>query len=263
VRGCFVVRRLVPATVLLLLTACPAFSASLFFSPVTQTVDEACVVCISAHDLVSASGFDLEITWDADIVECVSAVPPVPSPFFDLFRADIDNEAGRLEAVLIRLSQDGFSGDVDSLLVLTFTPVAAGTSALTIADALPYTDPVVIDEASASAEVETTAGEIVVDIEPTPSITAVRLRPNYPNPFNPGTTVIFDIPSASSVTLRIFDAGGRLVRTLLDGRKYAAGRWEEEWDGRNDAGSPVRSGIYFCVLDAAGQTDSRKMVVLR
>ena len=63
--------------------------------------------------------------------------------------------------------------------------------------------------------------------------------------------------------IRIFDANGRLVRTLVDGRKYPPGSWEEDWAGRNDSGNPVPSGVYFCVLKAAGKTESRKMVMLR
>ncbi len=258
------VRRLILAIVVFFLLPGPAFSASLFLSPVTQTIDEPCVVHVSADLLLSVSGIDLEIGWDGDIVECTSVRTAAGSPVFQLFRLRIDNATGRLDAMLLRLSKEGFTGSVDSLLVLTFEPVSDGTSQLNISETLLNGDPVVVDELNNSIDIETSQAEIVVDMDgPAPPITAVRLQQNYPNPFNPETMVRFELPSSSTVYIRIFDAGGKLIRTLINGVEYSAGSWEEEWDGRNKAGDLVQSGIYFCVLDAAGKTDSRKMVVLR
>jgi len=258
------VRRLITAFVLLSSTACPALSASLFLSPVTQTIDEACVVYVGGAGLVSASGLDIEITWDSGIVECISAAAAVDAPVFDVFRIDVDNEAGRLEAVLVDLSRNGFTGSVDSLLVLTFEPVSRGTAQLGISDTLQGGDPVLVDRDNIGIDIGTSPAEIVVEgVWPMPPISEVRLQPNYPNPFNPGTTVMFDLPKPASVRIRIYDPGGRLVKRLIEDREYPEGRWEEEWDGRNESGDLVPSGIYFCVLEAAGRTDSRKMVVLR
>jgi hypothetical protein len=259
-----VVRRLILAAVILFSLPYPAFSASLYLSPVTQTIDEPCVVHVSADLLISASGLDIEIGWEEDIVECTSVRTSGGSPIFQLFRVRVDNGTGNLEAVLIYLSRDGFTGSIDSLLILTFEPVSDGTSQIDISEALLDGDPVLVDQLNGSIGIETSSAEIVVDMDgPTPPITAVTLQPNYPNPFNPGTMVRFDLPSSSSVSIRIFDASGKHVRTLIDGREYPAGSWEEEWDGKNNTGNLVQSGIYFCVLDASGSTDSRKLVVLR
>ncbi len=258
------VRRLILAITVFFSLSRPAFSASLFLSPVTQSIDEPCEVYAGADMLVSASGLDIEIVWDPDIVECASVRAAGGSPAFKLFRSRIDNDTGHLEAVLLHLSRDGFTGTVDSLLVLTFEPLSDGTSRLDISETLRNGDPVLVDIMNDGIGIETFRAEIVVDMEdPLPPITAVRLQPNYPNPFNPGTAVRFELPSSSTVTIRIFDAAGKLVRTLIDGRRYPAGSREEEWDGRNGAGNPVPSGIYFCMLEASGKTDSRKMVVLR
>lgn len=262
------VRRFNLAVAFLFLLPSTAFPASLFLSPVQQTIDGSCEVSVSAILLEYSSAFDIEITWDKNIVECTSVRTIGASPPFQLFRSDIDNETGRLEVLLVHLSKDGYTGSADSLLVLTFVPVSTGTSQVVISQSWPDECPVLVDKSNDSIDIETSGATITVgttvDVEePLPPITAVRLHQNYPNPFNPRTAVRFDLPSSSAVFVRIFDANGRLVRTLINGRKYAAGSWEEDWNGRNDSGKQVPSGVYFCVLKAAGKTESRKMVMLR
>ena len=70
------------------------------------------------------------------------------------------------------------------------------------------------------------------------------LLQNSPNPFNPTTTIRFDVGSPGHVTLRIYDVGGRLVRTLVD-RHLSGATHFVAWDGRDDAGLPAASGVYF------------------
>ena len=88
------------------------------------------------------------------------------------------------------------------------------------------------------------------------------LRPNYPNPFNPTTTIRFDVASRSAVTLRVYDVSGALVRTLVEGDR-AAGSYTVDWDGRNDLGNPASSGVYFYRLTAGAFTDVRKMTLIK
>lgn len=88
------------------------------------------------------------------------------------------------------------------------------------------------------------------------------LGQNYPNPFNPATTISFGLNGPGKVSLRIYDAAGRLVRVLVDEYR-PAGLYEEIWDGADDAGHSVSSGIYFCSLKAGDFEDTRKMVLLR
>ena len=66
----------------------------------------------------------------------------------------------------------------------------------------------------------------------------------------------------SPVTLRVFDAGGRLVRTLIDGPRQA-GAQSAVWDGRNDSAAPAASGVYFYRLQAAGFEASERMVLTK
>jgi hypothetical protein len=94
---------------------------------------------------------------------------------------------------------------------------------------------------------------------------ALSLGQNHPNPFNPTTVIPYTLPGGSAtsrVRLVILDVSGRMVRTLVD-EPQAGGLHEAVWDGRDDRGGPVSSGIYFCVLDANGQRNTRKMVLLK
>jgi hypothetical protein len=90
------------------------------------------------------------------------------------------------------------------------------------------------------------------------------LRPNSPNPFNPTTTIRYSIAEDGPVTLRIYDTAGRLIRTLVDEpQSPRAGGFTIAWNGQNDKGREVSSGVYFCRLNAGKQSQTIKMVLLR
>jgi hypothetical protein len=91
---------------------------------------------------------------------------------------------------------------------------------------------------------------------------AFRLGLNAPNPFNPRTALAYAVPSESHVALRVYDVSGRLVRTLVDGAVEPGGH-EAIWDGRNEKGHEVGSGVYFCVMEAQGFRGSTKMILMR
>ena len=88
------------------------------------------------------------------------------------------------------------------------------------------------------------------------------LNQNHPNPFNPMTKISFDLPRESRVMLRIFDARGRLVRTLID-EAMGAGNKSVIWNGTDDNGARVHSGMYFYLIEADGFTATRKMTLLK
>jgi hypothetical protein len=94
------------------------------------------------------------------------------------------------------------------------------------------------------------------------AIGRVLLGQSWPNPANGSTRIAFELGQAARVRLRIYDAAGRLVRTLADGN-VAAGSHRRVWDGRDDARTPVASGIYFYELDVDGRREARKLVQLR
>ncbi len=76
------------------------------------------------------------------------------------------------------------------------------------------------------------------------------LYQNYPNPFNPRTVIRYDIGAPSAVTLKVFNVLGQAVRTLASG-SHAAGSYQIVWDGRNDHGKWLASGVYFALLEAS------------
>ncbi|PIU45097.1 MAG: hypothetical protein COS95_05520, partial [Ignavibacteriales bacterium CG07_land_8_20_14_0_80_59_12] len=99
----------------------------------------------------------------------------------------------------------------------------------------------------------------------TPVPQSLSLFENYPNPFNPTTTIVFDIPEGSSaggVSLRVFDLLGRHVALLADG-PLAPGRHSVVWNGRDAGGRELPTGVYFYRLTGGGKTLSRRMMIAR
>lgn len=91
-----------------------------------------------------------------------------------------------------------------------------------------------------------------------------RLYPNYPNPFNPETTISYDVPATgnSIVTLKVFDLMGRQIKTLVH-EPHAAGFYQVRWDARDNAGNSVSSGVYFYRLEAQKFSTTKKMLLIR
>nr|HQU72235.1 FlgD immunoglobulin-like domain containing protein [Calditrichia bacterium] len=92
--------------------------------------------------------------------------------------------------------------------------------------------------------------------------TDIHLDQNYPNPFNPTTTIAYELKQAGSVELSIFNALGQKVRTLVKANQNP-GRFEVHWDGMNEAGAQVASGVYLYQLKSARGTQIRRMVLLK
>jgi len=91
---------------------------------------------------------------------------------------------------------------------------------------------------------------------------AFKLVQNNPNPFNPVTRIAYHVPSESRVTIRVFDVTGRLVATLVDG-VVEPGRHAAVWNGTNDRGESVSSGVYFCTMETPDYRGSHKMTLLK
>jgi hypothetical protein len=90
------------------------------------------------------------------------------------------------------------------------------------------------------------------------------LYQSYPNPMNPSATIRYSVKETGRVTLCIYDVAGRLIRKLVDEVKQASpSSYSVVWDGRNDLGSVVASGVYFCMMEANKFSSAKKIVVLR
>ena len=132
-------------------------------------------------------------------------------------------------------------------------------------DALDYLDASVRPGATYTYYVVTRDGDgALTSPRVTVTLPGMRtaLHPNTPNPFNPTTTIAFDLASRTRVTLRVYDVAGRVVRTLVDGVRDA-GAHRAVWDGRDDRGARVASGIYLLRLQAGAVSQTRKMVLMK
>ena len=90
----------------------------------------------------------------------------------------------------------------------------------------------------------------------------VVLCQNFPNPLNPGTSIVFSLPEREEVDLAIYDLSGRRVRTLIRGSRDA-GFHSVEWDGYTESGTRASNGVYFYKLNAGDESQTRKLVVTR
>ena len=88
------------------------------------------------------------------------------------------------------------------------------------------------------------------------------LHQNHPNPFNPSTTMQFDLPEPGNVTLKIYNSVGQLVKQVASGN-YASGRHKVVWDATNDRGEQVSAGVYLAVFKAGGIQQVRRVLLMK
>lgn len=91
---------------------------------------------------------------------------------------------------------------------------------------------------------------------------AFVLNQNYPNPFNPSTTISYELPERSYVEIFVYNIAGQKIKTLIN-KEQQAGSYKIQWDGNNDQGIPVASGIYLYRLKKEGLVKTRKMILIR
>jgi hypothetical protein len=89
-----------------------------------------------------------------------------------------------------------------------------------------------------------------------------NLAQNYPNPFNPSTNIQFSVVKSGLVSLKIYDINGRIVRHLVNQSKQA-GTYNVSWDGLDQYGNQLSSGIYYYLLEAGNYKDAKKMTLLK
>ena len=103
---------------------------------------------------------------------------------------------------------------------------------------------------------------VIATSDQTPRPTGFRLYGNYPNPFNPSSTIRYDLPEAARVTLAIYDVMGREVARLVDG-SMDPGAHTVEWNGQDRAGRLLPSGVYIVNLTTPQDRRSIRMLLLK
>jgi hypothetical protein len=205
------------------------------------------VVVLSSSVTSSITSMGLELTYPKEL-----QFVRVEAPRSDVFAALQTRvmEPGRVRIGGFANSGTTLSGDGD-LIAIRFHAKAGRLHGA--ATALKFVDDLA-GASSVSISLENTIGTPVPD--------RVVLHQNSPNPFNPQTTIQFDVPSPMHVRLSIYDVHGRLVKELLDEHR-GAGPGTVSWDGTDAMGHGVATGVYFYVLDADGARYQRKMVLLK
>ena len=106
-------------------------------------------------------------------------------------------------------------------------------------------------------------GGIIMDNDdPTIPTIGTRLQGNYPNPFNPETTIRFSVKEATPVTIEIYNTKGQLVKTLINEAKEA-GNHSVVWNGKDNSGRSVSSGVYFYKMNAGKYSSTKKMIMMK
>jgi len=121
-----------------------------------------------------------------------------------------------------------------------------------------------LDNNAYGNDTEMSIGSVVV-LNENAIITSFELTQNYPNPFNPSTTIDYNIHSSGYVSLNVYDVMGRLVRTLVDEYKEAgnANGYSVTWNGLDNLGNKVSTGVYIYSLQAQGVSTTKKMVLMK
>ncbi|MDD3577485.1 MAG: carboxypeptidase regulatory-like domain-containing protein, partial [Candidatus Cloacimonetes bacterium] len=125
-------------------------------------------------------------------------------------------------------------------------------------------EPFTYENISVSANENTTVNFILGPVsngDDVIPVTATVLNGNYPNPFNPETTISYDIKDASQVSLEVYNLKGQLVRSLVN-QNQNSGRYRVVFDGRDSKGNPLSSGIYLYRLNTGSYTSTRKMMLM-
>jgi hypothetical protein len=189
-----------------------------------------------------------EVAWDRAVLTLVATTAGELLPAQGGHHLLLSPDPGVVDAALLGLRDQGLSGD-GVLARLRFRVIADGDPNLTIVGAKAR------DATNQPVEIAIDSG--------TPALpAATALLPNAPNPFNPGTTIRFQLVREGPVRISIYSLDGRLVRRLID-EPLIAGQHELYWDGRDDAQRPTASGILLLRMEADGQVLSRRMTLLK
>ena len=166
-----------------------------------------------------------------------------------------------------------FSAENDSVLI----SYNAGSGEATISAIAEFGGKSFVAITASDPNNGTSEGSLLVIVEPIVSIgepltgeipAAFALQQNYPNPFNPSTEIQFALPSSAFVELTVFNTLGQRVRTLVKER-LQPGKYQTTWDGRNDRGHQMATGVYIYRIQARGVEQSlrfnevRKMILIK
>jgi hypothetical protein len=213
---------------------------------------------VTVDNATSLQGFGFGLSYDTDKFEFVKAVPAqegllssggAATPLF-LLHVDAPGELSIANAIVDGSPVTG-NGDVVSLTFQVLTEFEDNAR-------FEIANGVVFDGSQLSNAV-VALGSLSVESTPT----EFALLQNFPNPFNPETTIKYNVAEGGSVSLRIYNVVGQVVRTLV-AEQQSAGRYTIRWNGTDDRGVSVSSGIYFYQITAGREfQDVKKLMLLK
>jgi hypothetical protein len=219
---------------------------------------ELVAVDVSLANVEALMGYGFTLNYETDKFEFVSVAPADEdlltstggeTPLFHHIVAD-----GQVEVVNGMVHGTAVSGGGDIVrFVFRVLREFEDNARFEIADGLVF-DPSQLQNPAVVAG--------VLELQSTPREFA--LHQNFPNPFNPDTTIKYDLAESADITLQIYNVLGQVVRTLVGSEAQNAGRYQIRWNGMDDRGVPVSSGVYFYRISADGKFQNvRKLMLLK
>ena len=208
------------------------------------------VLDLSLADFAEVKGYGFTLGYDPEMLEFVEVVAPDnPLGAAELAQPRVLSQADG-EVAIAAYGEPVVDGEIGlSLVFRATTDIESGVIELTSAR---LSDP------------NYTLNQVMslgaVEIETRPQVFA--LADNYPNPFNPETTIKYELPAAAQVRLEVFNVVGQVVRTLV-AEPQSAGRYVVQWDATNDNQQSLSSGVYFYRIHAGDFLKVKKMLLLK
>jgi FlgD Ig-like domain len=273
-------KSLLPFLLVVLLGA-PAWSevlATLMVDPSTSTGEAAqpiqFVIHVSTSRDIGALQFTLEYNTNIATFQGVVIDPSMPFGFsitnVNTTLPFEPSSPGTNENVLVQISGNGinqsFTGEQDvAILTFLFQPNTCGTSPIVFDPVCQRTHLATINPSQAICDPLLLHGAI----SDCPTDTPIRrpggkqqLFESVPNPFNPSTMIRFELENEAQAQLRVFDVSGRTVRVLVNGN-VAAGPHDVRWNGRDDSGHILPSGVYYYELVTPFGRDTKRTLLLK
>ena len=207
------------------------------------------VLDVRLADFAAIKGYGLQVQYEADKLEFVEVLTDQPLGGSELATPQVlADQAG----VLTVAAHGDLVSDGEVALSVVFRPTTEIESTV-----IEITDNQTYDSAFGFNRLVLPAP---VQVQTRPEV--FSLANNYPNPFNPATTIKYALPQAADVELTVYNVLGQPVRTLI-AEHQSAGRYVVEWDATNDSGHSLSSGMYFYRLEAGGDLEVKKMLLLK
>jgi hypothetical protein len=213
-------------------------------------IGEELTVAVDLADFVEVKGYGFSVNYDPSVLEFVRVVDDNKLlGSSQLAGPQVANKADGTVAIAA-YGQTATQGNLGVSLVFR-TKAEIENSYIDVTEAL-------LQDGSYSLNQVASLGSAQVQTRPE----IFGLADNYPNPFNPETTLKYQLPEAADVKLEVYNVVGQVVRTLVADHQNA-GRYVVQWDATNDNGQPLSSGIYFYHIQAGDFQKTKKMLLLK